>query len=397
MVPDVPQGYLLAGVHCRLKRDPQRLDLALVMSESPAVAAGVYTQNLVFAAPVALDRQRTPGENIRAVAINSGVANACTGERGLDDARKMAALAAAACGAGPEEALVMSTGIIGEFLPMDKIEQGITAAAVKLGREARDLEAAAKAIMTTDTVTKLAGRTLSLGDRTIQITGMAKGAAMIGPNMATMLALVLTDAPLAPRVAQASLKAAADESFNSISVEGHMSTNDTVLLLANGQAGGPPLDGGDLAAFRTALNEVCVELARAIIADGEGATHLITIDVTGCASRGSARRIAKAVAESALVKTAVTGADPNWGRIVSAAGYSGARFDPAAVSLRLNGFELYRHGAPVAFDPKAVSSSIRDHRDTHIELQFGEGLAGTRFWTTDLTAEYIRLNAEYHT
>ena len=198
MAISVPKGYLMAGVHCRIKRDPRRQDMTLVMSEMPASAAGVYTQNLVYAAPVALDRSRTPSDRIRAVAICSGVANACTGERGLRDAEEMARFAAAACGAEPDEALVLSTGVIGSFLPMDKVSQGISAAAVKLGRSETSLIAAARGMLTTDTIHKLAGRTVTIDGREIQITGMAKGAAMMGPNMATMLALVMTDAPLSP-------------------------------------------------------------------------------------------------------------------------------------------------------------------------------------------------------
>ncbi len=205
MAISVPKGYLMAGVHCRIKRDPRRQDLTLVMSETPASAAGVYTQNLVYAAPVALDRSRTPSDRIRAVAICSGVANACTGERGLRDAEEMARFAAAACGAEPDQALVLSTGVIGSFLPMDKVSQGISAAAVKLGRSETSLIAAARGMLTTDTIHKLAGRTVTIDGREIQITGMAKGAAMMGPNMATMLALVLTDAPLSPAATQAAL------------------------------------------------------------------------------------------------------------------------------------------------------------------------------------------------
>ncbi|MHC4180106.1 MAG: bifunctional glutamate N-acetyltransferase/amino-acid acetyltransferase ArgJ [Planctomycetota bacterium] len=394
----VPQGFLMAGVHCRIKSDPRRQDLTLVMSETPATAAGVYTQNLVHGAPVALNRRRTPSDRIRAVVVNSGNANACTGERGQQDAQRMAGLAAAACAAEEDQALVLSTGVIGEFLPMDKIEQGIMAAAVKLGSSEAALISAARGMMTTDTVHKLAGRSLELAGRGIQITGMAKGAAMVGPNMATMLALILTDAALTPEAAQAALAEAVDETFNCISVEGHTSTSDTVLLLANGQAaGGEPLAGDDLAGFRRALDEVCVELARAIPADGEGATHLISIEVSGCTSRQSARQIAKTVANSPLVKTAITGADPNWGRIVSAAGYAGVPFDPAGVSLRVNGSLLYRGGTPVDFDARGVSESIRNNRDTLIQLELSEGQADARFWTTDLTAEYVRLNAEYHT
>jgi glutamate N-acetyltransferase / amino-acid N-acetyltransferase len=397
MAISVPKGYLMAGVHCRIKRDPHRQDLTLVMSETPASAAGVYTQNLVFAAPVALDRSRTPSDRIRAVAICSGVANACTGERGLRDAEEMARLAAAACAAKPDEALILSTGVIGSFLPMDKVAQGISAAAVKLGRSESSLIAAARGMLTTDTIHKLAGRTVTIDNREIQITGMAKGAAMMGPNMATMLALVMTDAPLSPAATQAALTAAPADSFNCMSVDGHMSTNDTVLLLANGAAGGEPLAGEGLAAFQAALNEVCVDLAKAIAGDGEGATHLVTIEVSGCKDRETALELAKTVANSPLVKTALHGADPNWGRIVSAAGYANVPFDPGGVTLHLNGFLLYEKGAPVEFDGQAVSTSIRDNRDTLIQLEFSEGTAQRRFWTADLTAEYVRLNADYHT
>ncbi len=397
MAISVPKGYLLAGVHSRIKRDPRKQDLSLVMSETPASAAGVYTQNLVYAAPVAVDRSRTPSNRMRAVVICSGVANACTGERGLRDAEEMARLAAAACGAEADQALVLSTGVIGSFLPMDRVEQGIAAAAVKLGRSESSLMAAARGMLTTDTIHKLAGRTITIADREIQITGMAKGAAMMGPNMATMLALVMTDAALTPEVAQAALSAAVNESFNCMSVDGHMSTNDTVLLLANGAAGGEPLAGDDLAAFQTALDEVCVDLAKAIAGDGEGATHLVTIEISGCADQPAALEIAKTVANSPLVKTALHGADPNWGRIVSAAGYANVPFNPQGVTLRLNGFLLYEKGAPVEFDGRAVSTSIRDNRDTLIQLDFSEGTASRRFWTADLTAEYVRLNADYHT
>ncbi len=393
----IPRGFLLSGVHCGIKTDPQNPDLTLIASDVPATAVGVFTQNVVCGAPVTLNRSRTPSEQMRTVAINSGVANACTGERGLADAKQMAARAAASFAANEEQALVMSTGVIGEFLPMDKIARGIAEAAKQLSRDDNALLAAARGMMTTDTVPKMAGRTVSLSGTEVHITGIAKGAAMIGPNMATMLAVVMTDAKLDTTTAQTLLRAAVDESFNCISVEGHTSTSDTVLLLANGQAGGEPPAGGDLEAFRGGLDEVCIELARSIPADGEGATHLISIEVSGCADRASAVQIARTVANSALVKTAVTGADPNWGRIVSAAGYAGVPFDPTGVSLKLNGVPLYRDGAPVAFDGDAVSRSIRENRDTTIQLTLAEGDAAVRFWTTDLTAEYVRLNADYHT
>ena len=397
MVPAVPQGYKLGGLYCGIKRNVDALDLSLIVSDRPTVAAGVYTTNLVFAAPVKWDRSLTPTISCRGIVINSGNANACTEERGDADCRRMAELAAATIDAQTETMLVLSTGIIGEFLPLPKIEAGIRDLAPKLGTDEASLVNAGRGMLTTDTRHKVAGRTLTVGNRTIQVTGLAKGAAMIGPKMATMLGVVLTDAPLDPTDAQRMLATIVDDTFNCISVDGHMSTNDTVLLLANGAAGGDPLSGDDLLNFRIALSEVCGELARAIPADGEGATHLVQVEVTGCRARDEARSIAKSVAESLLVKTAICGADPNWGRIVSAAGYAGVPFNPAGVDLWVNGIHLYHHGAPLPFDRVAASHSIRDNRDTHIHLQFREGDESIRFWTTDLTAEYVRLNADYHT
>jgi glutamate N-acetyltransferase / amino-acid N-acetyltransferase len=405
MPPRLPIGYRAAGVYAGVKRNASKLDLTLVVSDRPAVGVGVYTKNLVCAAPVKLDRERTPSESIRVVAINSGVANACTGNQGDEDARQMAAWAAEACGALPEQALVMSTGVIGTMLPMEKIRTAIQAAAAKLGDDESSLEDAARGIMTTDTVPKVRGREVTIGGTVTQITGIAKGAAMIGPNMSTMLSLVLTDAALSIPDAQAALVDAVDESFHCISVDGHMSTNDTVLLLANGaaqastseRAGAPPLTGKALADFRATLFEVCEDLAQSIPADGEGATHLVTVEVHGCRTREDALRISKTIADSPLVKTAIAGADPNWGRIVSAAGYAGVPFDPAKVTLHLNGLLLYERGSPVDFDADAAAQSIAADRDTSIVLLLEEGSASARFWTTDLTAEYVRLNADYHT
>jgi glutamate N-acetyltransferase/amino-acid N-acetyltransferase len=394
----IPRGFSFAAVHCGVKhQDPKKLDLSLIVSDRPATAAGVYTQNLVFAAPVALDRQRTPSDRIRAVVVNAGNANACTGQRGLDDALAMAGLAAKACGADDDAGLVMSTGVIGRYMPMDVVARGIEAAATQLRCDETAFVAAARGMMTTDTVHKVASRTLTVGGREIALAGMAKGAAMMGPNLATMLALVLTDAALDKQSAQSLLRAAMTDSFNCINIDGHTSTNDTVLLLANGAAETRPLAGDDLAAFAAALCDLCAELARMIPADGEGASHLITIEVTGGKTREAAIQIARTIANSPLVKCAIAGADPNWGRIVSAAGYAGVPFDPAGVSLHINGHLLYRGGEPVAFDAKTVSDSIRDHRETRVELQLSEGDARGRFWASDMTAEYVRLNADYTT
>jgi glutamate N-acetyltransferase/amino-acid N-acetyltransferase len=406
----LPLGFRAAGVYSGVKRSESKLDLSLVVTDRPAVAAGVYTKNLVCAAPVKLDRSRTPSDSIRVVAINSGCANACTGEQGDADARQMAAWAGDAVGAQPDQALVMSTGVIGAMMPMEKIRAGIQAAAKKLADDEQSLLNAARGIMTTDTVPKLRGREVTIGGVPTHVTGMAKGAAMIGPNMATMLSLIMTDACLRKEDAQAALVDAVDESFHCISVDGHMSTNDTVILLANGAAserGGAspppatssptPLSGKALEDFRTTLFEVCEDLAQSIPADGEGATHLITVEVHGCRTRQDALKIGKTIADSPLVKTAIAGADPNWGRVVSAAGYAGVQFDPSKVTLYLNGLLLYERGAPVDFDADAVSKSIAADRDTSIVLILEEGKAAARFWTTDLTAEYVRLNADYHT
>jgi len=396
-IPPLPKGFRVAGAHAGLKRNPTREDISLVVSDLPATAAGVYTTNLVFAAPVAFDRARTPGTGFRAIAVNSGNANACTGTRGLDDAAAMATSAAAAVGVPTESVLVLSTGIIGEYLPLAKIEAGLTLVAERLASDADAVVTAARGMMTTDTRPKLSGSSFRAGKTSCTLFGMAKGAAMVGPRMATMLGVILTDAALEPADAQRLLGEATEQTFNCVSVDGHTSTNDTVLLLANGAAEAKPLSGPALDAFAKALKDACEALAREIADDGEGATHVLRIEVTGCRTRDDAREIARAVADSPLVKTAVHGADPNWGRIVSAAGYAGVDFDPNRLVLRLNGTLLFERGQPVAFDADAVSASIKAARETLIELSLGTGPGSIRFYSSDLTAEYVHLNADYHT
>jgi glutamate N-acetyltransferase/amino-acid N-acetyltransferase len=371
--------------------------LTLIVCDQPATAAGVYTQNLVVAAPVQVDRQRTPNDRTRAVVINSGNANACTGERGLADAVRMAELAAAACHVAAEDVLVMSTGVIGTYLPMETIAAGIEKIAPLVADDEQALLAAAHGIMTTDAFHKVSGRQLQVAGSELRITGMAKGAGMIGPNMATMLAVVMTDAAIAPEDAQHALSSVVDETFNCIHVDGHTSTNDTVLLLASGAAGGAAVAGAQLDQFRAALLEVCADLARAIPTDGEGASHLITIEVRGCRDAKSAKTIAHTVAHSPLVKTAISGADPNWGRIVSAVGYAGVPLDPDKIELRINGFLLYQNGRPVDFDAPTVSRSIRDNPEARIEIDLAEGDASGRVWGADLTPDYVRFNSEYTT
>lgn len=392
----LPTGFRAAGLHCGIKAKSDVLDLAIFVADGPCTAAGVFTQNKVVGAPVKLSRTRVPRNSTRAVIINSGNANACTGERGDADARWMTEELAKELGCNPEDVLVCSTGVIGHFLPLDKLGLGIPAAVKQLANTPTGFHNAARAMMTTDTVPKQAVRELEWNGKPVRISGAAKGAAMIGPNMATMLSVIMTDAALTPEEADAMLREAVNQSFNCISVEGHTSTSDTVILLA-GQGAGVESQSRDLASIQNALNELTAELAQAIIRDAEGAEHFITIDVSGARTREDAHRIAKTVAEGALVKTAIAGGDPNWGRIVSAVGYCGVQVEEHEISLHLNGTPLYQAGTPLPYDDAAVSKSLKENRDVHIELHLTQGDAKVRFWTSDLTAEYVRLNADYTT
>lgn len=393
----LPNGFRFAGVTCGIKKSG-RPDLTLVVAEPGAVAAGVYTQNQVVAAPVVLSRARTPGA-IRAVVVNSGNANACTGQRGMEDAEQTTRLVAAAVGCDASEVLVMSTGVIGHPLPMERIAAGVSLAHRELASGSQAFTRAAEAILTTDQGRKTAGRqTILPSGETVCLAGMAKGAGMIGPNMATMLGLVVTDLALSPHDAQAALSHAADRSFNRISVEGHTSTNDTLVLFSSNQVGDAERsDAATLAAFTAALTETCIELAKKIPADGEGATHLIEIAIGGAQSDASAAKIAKTIAESALVKTAIAGGDPNWGRIVSAAGYAGEPIEPAAMALIIEGIPVYQDGAPAVFDASAASAAIRNAAEVRLELTVGTGPGQATFWTSDLTVDYVRFNSEYTT
>lgn len=390
VVGPIPRGFRASGVKAGIKPSGGA-DLALLIADGPCAAAGRFTTNRVAAAPVQWCRALVPSDAIRGIVINAGNANAATGEQGLQNARRMAERAAQALGGAPEQYLVASTGVIGRQLPMDRVEAGIASAADELRGEPEGFDLASRAILTTDTRPKVAAERVGAH----ALFGMAKGAAMIGPRMATMLGFLLTDAPVAPADLDRILGAAVEETFNCISVEGHTSTNDTVLALAGGA--GKPLDGAELAEFEAALHRACADLAAQIVDDAEGATHRIIIDVEGCADREQARTIARAVADSPLVKTAIHGADPNWGRIVSAAGYAGIPFEESGLSLWLNGVELYRAGVPLDFDADAVSAGIRANKDVAMRLLLNLGGASIRFWTSDLTAEYIRLNADYTT
>jgi glutamate N-acetyltransferase/amino-acid N-acetyltransferase len=394
--PEPPKGFRIGGVAAGIKSDPKLPDVAVFASDRPCTAAGVFTRNRVTAAPVQLSRGRVPSETTRAVVVNSGNANACTGAQGLHDARRMAGLTAEHVGCKEPAVLVCSTGIIGTALPMDRIERGIALAVKRLNTCSAALESAARALMTTDTVPKWSERLVASPQGDVRVVGLAKGAAMIAPQLATMLAVVLTDAPIAAHRADALLRRAVDRSFNCISVDGHTSTNDTVLLLASGAA---PVsaEAVDEAALGRALEEVCIDLAKAIVADAEGGSHRVTIAVEGARDMQQAKQVARAIADSPLVKTAVYGADPNWGRILSAAGYAGVEFNPDDAVLWLQETLIYEKGTPVRFDAGALSDAMRRAFDVSIRLELAQGAAQACFWTSDLTEEYIRLNAQYHT
>ncbi len=387
----IADGFRFAGVVIGLRSEPDRRDLAVIVSDRPATAAGVFTQNRVCAAPVRVSRERLPRMDARAIVICSGNANACTGEQGFADARRMAELVADGIGCAAEQVLVASTGVIGRPLPMAILETGIPKGTAALQPGAVALNDAAHAILTTDTRIKVSTRMVD----SYSITGFAKGAAMIGPNMATMLGFLFTDAAVEASDLHAILRRSTADTFNCISVEGHTSTNDTVLILANGS--GPKLTGAALQRFEHSVHDVCEELARAIAEDAEGANHLITIDVEGCRTDAEARTIAKAIAESALVKTAVFGADPNWGRVVSAAGYCGVDFDERDLSLWMGSFLLYERGVPLPFDAKLASAYLRENRNVDFRVKLELGAGRCRFYTCDLTTEYVNLNADYTT
>ncbi len=390
-------GFKASGVHCGLKKDG-RPDLALIVSDAPCAGAGVFTTNRLKSAPVLLsaERLRESAAAVRAVIINTGSANACTGDQGLDNARATARYTAQRLGCAEDQVLVLSTGVIGTQLPMDKIRAGADAAAAAPG----DWAEAARAIMTTDTRPKLASVTVRDAGGSYQIAGITKGAGMIAPNMATMLGVIVTDAALTPAQAQAALAAAADASYNRIVVDGDMSPNDTVLLLANGASGVTPA----LDTFGQALTALCTYLAQAIVRDGEGVTKFIALAVNGAADDDSARQIATTIATSALVKTAFYGGDANWGRIVAAAGRAGVPFDPARASLTMasgagdsrESVLLFRAGVPLAYS-EALATAIISAAEVDVTLDCGLGSGAALIWTCDLSHEYVTINGKYRT
>ena len=387
-----PQGYLAAGVAAGIKK--KGLDLAVVFSSQPASAAGVFTLNRVQAAPVVLCREhlKLSRGRARAVLINSGCANACTGDRGMHDARISARCLASHLEVDPNRVLVASTGVIGSFLPVPKMLKGIGAAASALN--SRGGPAAVRAIMTTDTREKSIAVEGRIAGKTVRIGGMAKGAGMIHPQMATMIAVVTTDVQVPPGELSRMLRRTSDRTFNCLTVDGDTSTNDTVLALANGASGASIADRRSASFFEKGLSLVCEELAKSIARDGEGATKFVEIMVRGAADFEAARKVAKAIAHSSLVKTALYGQELNWGRILCAVGYSGVPFDPDRVGLSLNGIPIFRNGSPIGSTRARAEKSMKNH-DLQIEVDLAGGRAAAKVWTCDLSHGYVDINASY--
>lgn len=395
----LPGGFSAAGVACGIKAGGTS-DLALLAAGSPVPAAVVTTTNQVYGAPIAWCRQVLPGGcgRVRAMVINSGCSNVCTGPAGLADAREMAARVGAHLGCPAESVLVASTGVIGRPLPMQAVREGIDAASAALAPDG--LAPAARAILTTDTGIKLAELDTRAADGSpVRLAGMAKGSGMIAPSMATMIGVVLTDWAVTPAALGLAVRAAVANTFNAVTVDGDTSTSDIVAVLSSGAAGNEPLTAASpqLPAFVEALQGLCDSLARQIATDGEGATRTITIEVVGAANRADAAVAAKSVANSPLVKTAVHGADPNWGRVAMALGKSAALVRPETLSITIGPHAVFRQGVGTKFSPEQVSTYLRENREIHIACDLGIGSGAYRAYTCDLSREYIAINADYTT
>lgn len=391
----LPTGFRFAGFTSGIKKSG-RPDLSLIVSDRPTVAAAVLTTNLVHATSIDWCREILPSDDFRAVIVNSGNANACTGKQGQENQQRVCQQLAELLECDARQIAFLSTGIIGHQLPMEKLQSGLPQAVNQLANSDEAFLQAATAITTTDNARKTAGTSFQSAGKQYNITVMAKGAGMIGPNMATMLCVVVTDFPLSVSEAKKALKTAADQSFNAISVEGHMSTNDAMILLTSqGQNSEGPAE--PFQDFQRALNEVTLSCAKLIPADGEGAKHLVQISVSGCQNHSDADRIARSIANSALVKTAIYGNDPNWGRIVSAAGYAGPPFESENVTLKINGTTVFQAGTPANFDAAQVSGAMKANPETHLELSVGVGPGAATHWTSDLTVDYVRFNSDYST
>jgi glutamate N-acetyltransferase/amino-acid N-acetyltransferase len=395
----LPRGFRFAATACGLKKTGA-LDLAVISSDVPASAAAVFTQNLVVAAPVVISKQhlRTSKGRMRAVVVNAGNANCATGKAGDEAAQRTVAESAKRLACSPNEIIVCSTGVIGVPLAVEKILRALPKLTSNRRPSARSFAELSLAICTTDTRPKTAAASFKMSGKRIHMVGCAKGAGMIHPNLATTLAFVVTDANIAPPLLQKTLRDVAGRTFNAVSVDGDSSTNDTLAVFANGAAGAPAIRPNTTAhrAFAAALEEVCQSLALQIVADGEGAQRVIEIEVRGAKTEAAAKKIAETIATSPLVKTAFAGGDPNWGRVFAAAGRSGVNFDPAKVDITMAGVPVLRKGQPLDFNERAASNRLlADH--IAIVLHLHAGPAAARYWTCDLTAEYVRINASYRT
>lgn len=395
----LPRGFRFAATACGLKKTGA-LDLAIFSSDVPASTAAVFTQNLVVAAPVTLSKkhlQLSKGR-MRAVVVNAGNANCATGPQGDAVSLRTVEETARRLRVHPHEVFVCSTGVIGVQLPVEKILRALPSLTRNRRSSARSFAEFSLAICTTDTRPKTAAASFKMAGKRIHLVGCAKGAGMIHPNMATMLAFVATDAAISPSLLQRTLNEVTRRTFNAISVDGDTSTNDTLLVMANGEAGAPAIKKDSQAhrKFTAALEEVCHSLALQIVADGEGAQRIIEIEVRHAKSEAAARRIAETIATSPLVKTAFAGGDPNWGRIFAAAGRSGVKFDPALVDIKMAGIPVLRKGQPLDFNERAASNKLlANHVPLVVDLHAGD--AHARYWTCDFTAEYVRINASYRT
>ena len=396
---DVPSGFTFSATHCGLKRS--RLDLGILVSDTPAAAAAVFTTNQVVAAPVILSREHMhkSRECMRGLIVNSGNANCCTKQDGYPASVATASRLAAELNIDPSQILVCSTGVIGAPLRVDKILAAVPHLTLTRSAEAAAFEEFARSIMTTDTRPKWAAARCRIGGKEVRFLGCAKGSGMIQPNMATMLAFITTDAAISAELLSRSLRDVVKSTFNSITVDGDTSTNDTVAILANGGSGAPRIStrhGADHQHFLAALESICESLALSIVDDGEGAQRVIEIEVQGAPSDRAADQIARTIANSPLVKTAFAGADPNWGRILAAAGRSGARFNPERTDIWIAGVAVCRRGREHSFDERTVHRKmLAKHVPVRIHLHSGDGVA--RIWTCDLTIEYVHINSSYRT
>jgi len=387
-----PKGFRFGAVEAAVKA-PGRLDLGCIVSDGPAAAAGVFTRNRVVAAPVTLCRQRVPSAAVRAVLVNAGNANACTGDAGLKDALHLCAAAAEALGVDPAAVLPCSTGVIGLPLPVERMQAALPALAAALGD---DPEPFARCILTTDTCRKEAVRSVPRAEGEIRVLGIAKGSGMICPDMATMLGFLVTDAPIGPASLQQVLGQAAARTFNRITVDGDTSTNDTVLMLASGAAGGPALESDPeaLTAFAAAVEAVCRDLARMIVRDGEGATKLVDVWVRGAVDEAAAERVARTIAHSPLVKTALHGEDPNWGRIAAAMGRSGA-YAGGPFDIAVGGIPIVAAGRGLGKEAEAAARRVMQGDEFAIDVRLAEGPGEACIITCDFSAEYVSINADY--